>query len=92
MPIALLEAIYLELWLSKHPEAKFMWTTNNDETKGPDNVKAQYANRLERVRMRQAKLSTHPSSPLVSAVCGTVLGDRALTIVIQTLCKESFVC
>lgn len=42
-------AVYLDQWLSRHPNAVHLFTANDDAERGPDNVKQQYANRVEAV-------------------------------------------
>ena len=40
-------AIYLETWLTEHPNATYLFTESHDEVKGPFNVKKQYGNRVK---------------------------------------------
>ena len=42
-------AIYMERWLQKHPQAVFLFTNNNHIMKGPENIKRQYKNRVQRL-------------------------------------------
>jgi hypothetical protein len=42
-------SIYLELWLTKHPTALFLFTTNEHVNKGPNNLKEQYKNQIQRL-------------------------------------------
>jgi Transcriptional activator of glycolytic enzymes len=42
-------AIYLEAWLRKYPDALFLFTNSRHSTKGPENIKRQYKNRMERL-------------------------------------------
>ena len=49
MCVILWYALYLEQWLRRHPGVKFLFSTNPDDKKGPNNAKKQYANRVKRV-------------------------------------------
>ena len=42
-------AIYLELWLRKHPTAKLLFSTNLNEKKGAIQAKTNYHNRISKV-------------------------------------------
>jgi len=41
-------ANYLEMWLGQFPNAKFLFTDSQDDKKGPDNLKQNYRNRVEK--------------------------------------------
>jgi hypothetical protein len=42
-------SVYLDGWLKRHPNAKYMFTDNDDKETGPANINKRYANRVKAV-------------------------------------------
>jgi hypothetical protein len=45
-------SVYLDGWLQRHPNAKYMFTDNDDEETGPSNINKRYGNRVKAVCWR----------------------------------------
>lgn len=66
-------AIYLELWLTKHPNALYIFTESRDEKKGPKNVKKNFGNRVKKLCWNNSafKLLLDEGSPDAEKGLGT---------------------
>jgi hypothetical protein len=42
-------SVYLDGWLKRHPNARYMFTDNDDELTGPSNLNKRYGNRIKAV-------------------------------------------
>jgi len=69
-------ANYLEQWLGMHPTVKFLWTDNPHDKKGPDNVKQQCRNRVERVAWTADEFKQLEDEPEEHNGLGTTSGRK----------------